>query len=425
NNQDFNSITVYSEPELSINFEYSPLQDLGELFDLNAIITNEGATLKNANAELILSAELTTADLLTKNFDDLSSHTSTKIEWTDINSSQAGLFEIIVNVKGDNVDENFSAFTAIRHIEVSELDVNQFVYPDQNIIGDFNVINFNPKITYSEFYYNVNITGPENYFFDENTGSLYAGQTKNFIIEWSNWKQTGNYNITISLYDYYDKLVAQKQDSFEVIPYKSSMLTYYSTDGLTFNPEFSSYSDYFSSAADKSNQVMVVYSYENDLNYSIRNPVAQEWSAPQTIGNGNYPYLVADGNSFHLVYVDENVYYRKYSDEWSSAELVSELNSVDPVLTFDGSYLYALFSSQVNGLFNVYLVGFDGHWNKEMGITHCFDANCSNPIALDEGLVNGKLGYAYRKFKGAEYSSLDSNLMFSLFDLNYFYWGNN
>jgi len=423
NNQDFNSVTVYVEPELSVEFEYSPLNDLGELFDLNAIIENTGATLKSANANLILPEELTTTDSLTKTIGDLNSHTLTKIEWTDINSSEAGLFEIIVNVQGSNADENFSAFTPIMHIELSELDVNEFVYPDQNI-GDFNVINFNPDVTYTEFYYNVDITGPENYSFDANVGSLYAGQTKNIVIEWDAWKQTGSYSITVSLYDFYDELIDQKQDSFEIVSYEPSLLSYYSTDGLTFDPEFSSYADYFSSASDEYLQVMLVYSYNGTLKHSIRTMILEEWSSPSTIGTGNYPYVVADGNTFHLVYVDGNVYYRKYSfGGWSSAELVSEMSSVDPVLTFDGSKLYALFSSEVNGLFNVFFSGFDGSWNEPIELTHCLDSNCSNPIVLDEGLVGGKLSYAYRKFKGEEYSTLDSNLMYSLFDVNYFYWG--
>jgi len=423
NNEDFNSLTVYVVPVLSVEFEYSPLQDFGDLFDLNAIITNNGATLDSGVAKLILPDALTTTDSLTKTIGGLNSHVSTKVEWVDINSSEAGLFELIVNVKGDNADENFSGFVSVRRIELSELDVNEFILPDENI-GDFNIINFNPDITYSELYYAINITGPDNYSFDENIGSLYAGETKNSPIEWDYWKQTGQYTITVSLYDYYNELISQKQDSFEIISYTPSLLTYYSTDGVEFNPEFTSDADYFSSAADESNQVMVVYSYNGDLNYSIRNPVSQEWTATGTIGTGNYPYLVADGNNYGLVYVDENVYYKNYNSGWGSAELVSEMSSVDPVLTFNDERLYVLFSSDVNGTRNIYLSGFNGVWNKEMEITHCTDANCSNPVVLDDELVSGKLAYGYRKFTGKEYSSLDSNLMFSLFDVDYFYWGN-
>ncbi|MBU2099794.1 hypothetical protein KKB11_01020, partial [Candidatus Micrarchaeota archaeon] len=423
NNQDYNSVTVCVDPELSLQFEFDALNDLGEPFDLNFIVENNGAKLLDANATLILPAELTTTDSLTKLIGDLNSHTSTKIEWHDINSSQAGLFEIIVNVQGTNADENSSVLTSIRHIDLN-LNLNESVLPDESGLGNFSTINFNPNTTYTGLYYNVNITGPENHSYDENIGLLHASETKEFNIEWNEWKNTGNYTVTVSLYDSYDDLVDQKQDSFEVIPYTPSLLGYYSTDGLEFNPEFVANADYFSSAADESNQVMVVYSYDGDLNFSVRNPVSQEWSSPQNIGSGSYPYLVADGNDFHLVYVDDGVYYRFYDGSWSSSELVSSLNSVDPVITLDDGIKYVLFSSLVNGNYNVYLAGFNGSWNPEIELTHCRNTNCSNPVVLDEGLVDGKLSYGYRQYSGEEYSTLDSNLMFSLFDVNYFYWGN-
>ncbi|MFH1663486.1 MAG: hypothetical protein ABH986_01600, partial [archaeon] len=113
----------------------------------------------------------------------------------------------------------------------------------------------------------------------------------------------------------------------------------------------------------------------------------------------------------------------KYSSGWSSAELVSSKTSVDPVITVNGNELIVLFSSDSNSNKNVFLTGFNGTtWENEMELTHCRTANCVNPVVLDEGLVEGKLAYAYRKFSGEEYSTLDSNLMSSLFDLNYFYW---
>jgi len=147
-----------------------------------------------------------------------------------------------------------------------------------------------------------------------------------------------------------------------------------------------------------------------------------QWTT-QFLGTGNYPYLVAEGNDFYLVYVDSGVKYRKYSGSWSTAQQVSSKASIDPVLTVDGSRLIVLFSSDSNANKNIFLTGFNGiDWEKEMELTHCRTANCVNPIVLDEGLVEGKLAYAYRKFTGTEFESLDSNLMYSLFDLNYFYW---
>ncbi|MFH1663541.1 MAG: LamG-like jellyroll fold domain-containing protein, partial [archaeon] len=422
NNYDYNSITVYSEPMLSGEFGFNPVNDFEEQFDLNITIENLGAKLLNANAELILPEGLTITDSLTKSIGTLNSHETVTVNWNDINAGEQGLKEIIVNIKGTNADENFSAITLVRRIEVQDLNVVQTLYPDDTNLAEFEVKNFNSDITYDGLYYRISISGPENYSTDQNTGVLYAGQTKSFSFDWNAWKQTGNYTLTVSLYDYFDELVDQKQDVFEVIPYKATMLLYYSTDGLDFNSEFSSYADYFSSAVNESNELMTVYSYDGDLNYAIRNPETMQWTT-QYLGIGNYPYLVADGSDFQLVYVDSGVKYRKYSGSWSSAELVSNKTSVDPVLTADGSRLIVLFSSDTNSNKNIFLTGFNGTtWENEMELTHCRTANCVNPVVLDEGLVEGKIAYAYRKFTGEEYESLDSNLMSSLFDVNYFYW---
>jgi len=427
NNKDSNSITVYSEPIISIEFSFPALNDLGELFDLNAIIENNGAKLLDANAELALPEGLTTSDSLIKFIGDMNSHTSKVIEWHDINSTQAGLFEITVKVKGLNADVNASAFTSIRHIELSELNLAESYLSDQNVVFDFNVINFNSSISYTGLHYNINITGPTNYNEDKNIALLYAGETRNETVNWENQtKQLGDYNVTITMYNSNNIILGQKHGSFKVVPPKPSMSSYYSLNGLNFNLELTKYAEYFSSASDENGQIMIVYSYEGDLNYTIRNPLSQTWSNPIRISAGNYPYLVGDGNSYHLVYVDSNVYYKKYSNgNWSSPALVSLMNSVDPVLSVDGNKLYVLFSSMGSGQnYNVFLAGFNGSsWREPIELTHCVDANCSNPIVLDKGLVNGKLSYAYRKYSGEEYSSSNSKLMYSLYDVNYFYWG--
>ncbi len=430
NNEDYNSVIVYSEPILSTEFEYSTLNDLGELFDFNAIITNKGAKLRDANATLILPEELTTTDSIIKTIGDLNSNTLIKLEWTDINSSQAGVYEIKVNVKGTNVDENFSTLVSIKHIELSDLNTITTIYSDDTNIAYFNIINYNLNNSYAGYYYRTEISGPQNYSYDKNVGLLYAGETKQLTAQIPDWKETRNYSLTVSLYDYYDTLVDQKQDSFEVVSYLPSFLTYYSTDGLTFNSELSENADYFTSATDKNDGVMVVYSYKGSLDYALRDSILQEWNIGiSNLGNGNYPYLSVDGNEFYLVYVDGNIYYTNHfpPGSWSSRQLVSTLNTVDPVITKDGNSLYVLFSSNdLTENYNVYLVGsYANVWKQPMQLTFCEDANCSNPMVLDKGLTNGKLAYAYRKFKGEEYTSLDSNLMYSLFDVNYFYWGNN
>ena len=428
NNADYKPVTVYSEPILSGDFNFNIVNDLGKAFDANIIIENLGAKVLDANITLILPEELTTSDDLTKNIGTIYSHTETNIGWFDVNSSQAGLFEIIINLKGSNADQNFSAFTSIRHIKLSDLNINSTIYPDDENIADFNITNYNPNISYAGYYYTTQISGPENISEDKNIGIIYAGEPRQKTAQISEWKATGNYTLTVSLYDSLNQLVDQKQDSFEVIPYTPSLLSYYSTNGLEFNPEFTSNADYFSSAADESNQVMIVYSYDGDLNYSVRNPVSQEWSSGQ-IGYQHYsfnyyPYLVWAENKFHLVYGDQNIQYRTYNGSWSSEETVAVMPSTDPVITIDGENKYVLFSSESNGLKNIYLTGFNGTWNQPMELTHCRDENCSNPIVLDEGLIDGKLSYAYRKYKGETYATLDSNLMYSLFDVNYFYWGN-